>query len=129
MHVPRQSDRAFGLIFGIMLTTFATVVWLVFDVLIDWLYGLSAVFIVLALIQPRLLLPLNRLWGSFAGRLGLFNNFVLLSIFYYLFIFPLGVVFKLFGRDPMHRRLSTNASTYWRPVERRAEEDNYPDMF
>ncbi len=125
----RQSDRAFGLMFGTALIIFTLVAWLVFDTLVTWLFGLGCGFILLALVVPGLLLPLNRLWGAFAHRLGRFNNFVLLTLFYYLFVFPLGLIFKLFGRDPMQRRTDANTASYWQPVDRRASEDTYPDMF
>jgi len=125
----RQTDRAFGLMFGCAVIIFALIAWFVFAKMIVWLFVTGGVFVLVALGAPALLLPLNRLWGAFAHRLGRVNNFVLLTLFYYLFVFPLGLVFKLMGRDSMHRRTDANAATYWQPVGRHASEDNYPDMF
>ena len=35
----------------------------------------------------------------------------------------------LIGRDPMHRRPSPEATTYWTPVGRQANPDTFHDMF
>lgn len=126
---PRQTDRAFGLMFAVVLTTFGGLAWLVFDKVFPWVFAVGAGFLVVALVAPGLLLPLNRLWGAFGQRLGGFNNFILLGLFFYLFILPVGLVFRLFGRDPMQRRLDTRDRSYWQPVTRGADKENYADMF
>jgi len=38
-----------------------------------------------------------------------------LGILYYGVITPVGLVFRLLGRDPMTRRLDPKADTYWEP--------------
>jgi hypothetical protein len=42
------------------------------------------------------------------------GEIVLLAIFYGVFV-PLGLVFRLIGRDALERRLDRSASTYWQP--------------
>jgi hypothetical protein len=125
----RQTDRAFGLMIGAALTIFALVLLFVFDAKLPWLFGIGGALFLVGLISPGALLPLNRLWGEFAYRLGRVNNFLLLGLFYYLFIFPVGIVFKLFGRDPLQRKINNGAGSYWQPLTRKAADDNYQDMF
>ena len=125
----RQTNRAFGLMFGTAMIIFASVAWFILDAHIVWLFGVGGGFILIALVIPAILLPINRLWSAFAFPLGRVSNFLLLGLFYSLFILPLGLVFKFFGRDPMQRRTDEKTSSYWQPVNRRAAEDNYPDMF
>ena len=64
------------------------------------------------LLVPRWLVPVERRWMAVAGAVGAFNARVILSIFYYLIITPVGLVMRLFGRDPLDRRLRTGDS-YW----------------
>jgi hypothetical protein len=45
--------------------------------------------------------------------IGLVVSFVMLGLFYFLLITPLGLVFRLLGRDPLHRRFDPKAETYW----------------
>ena len=125
----RQTNRAFGLMFGTALILVACAALFLFDAMITWLLGVGGVFVIIALLMPAIILPLNRLWGGFAYQLGRINNFLLLGLFYYLFIVPFGLIFKLFRRDLMQRRTDTKMASYWQPVGRQAAKDNYPDMF
>ena len=87
------------------------------------------VFASLALVSPGVLLPLNYLWGVFASRLGLFNNYVLLGLFFFLLVFPIGVVMRALGNDPMRHKLEPKTAIYWRPVGRDANAETFKDMF
>lgn len=126
---PRLSDRMFGLSFVVVFSIIAVVGWLIFDRLIVWALSTAIVFALLALLAPGLLLPLNRLWEVFAHKLGTFNNSVLLGLFFFLFIVPIGTIFRLLGNDPMTRKLKKEAPTYWTPVSRQANPDTFADMF
>lgn len=126
---PRQTNRAFGLTFAAVFAVIGVVAFLVFDVMAAWAMTASALFLVLALAWPELLLPLNRLWGVLAGALGHVNNRLLLGLFFYAFVTPVGVIMRLFGVDPMHRRPDPGAKTYFTAVGRRAGPDTYSDLF
>ena len=45
--------------------------------------------------------------------IGLVASFLLLAIFYFLILTPLGLFFRLVGRDPLCRKLDSNTSSYW----------------
>jgi hypothetical protein len=45
--------------------------------------------------------------------IGLAISFIVLAVFYYLIITPVGLVFRLIGRDSMKRRFDSNADSYW----------------
>ncbi|MBI1986245.1 MAG: hypothetical protein HYW28_04215 [Rhodospirillales bacterium] len=125
----RQSDRAFGLTFAALFTAIAGVGWLAFDARLAWALWVAAAFLAVALAAPWLLLPLNRLWGVVAARLGGVANFVLLASFFYLFVLPLGLILRLTGRDPLPRGTDPQAKTYWTPVGRHTDEETLKDMF
>ena len=124
----RQSDRALGLTFATVFAVIAGVGWLVFDVVLYWALAASMIFLVIVLTVSWILLPLNRLWAGVGYRVGQLNNYVLLGLFFYLFVIPTGLILRLLGRDPMHRRLNPEARTYWTAVERQATE-TFQDMF
>jgi hypothetical protein len=124
-----QSDRAFGLMFAGVCAAIAAVGWLVFDVVLVWVAALAAAFLATALLVPGVLLPLNRLWGVIAHRLGQLSNAVLLGLFFFLFVLPMGLLLRLLGRDPMQRRLRSEEGTYWTPVVRQASKETFQDLF
>jgi len=99
----RLSDRKFGLMFATVFFLVFGVAWSVFDVRLDWAWAVAIVFLVVAIVYPVLLLPFNRIWEIFARTLGLFNNYLLLGIFFGLILTPVGLLMRAFGRDPMHR--------------------------
>lgn len=125
---PRQTDRVFGLMFAVVFAIIAMVGFLAFGVVLAWVIATAAVFLATALIVPWVLLPLNRLWAVFAGRLGHINNHILLGIFFYVFILPTGLIVRLFA-DPMHRKTDPSAQSYWSPVGRKADAETYRDLF
>ena len=40
-------------------------------------------------------------------------SFIVLAVFYYLLLAPLGFFFRLIGRDPLYRKFDSNAKSYW----------------
>ena len=125
----RQSDRAFGLTFAAVFSMIAGIGWLIFDTVLYWALALSVVFLIMALTAPGVLLPLNRLWAAIGSRLAQLNNYVVLGLFLYLFVFPIGLIVRLLGRDPMQRAFNPQANSYWTPVERQATTETFQDMF
>ncbi len=125
----RQSDRAFGLTFAAVFAIIGLVGWLVFEARLIWAPVAASVFLLVALAAPGILLPLNRLWARIAHRVGLFSNALLLGSFFYLFVLPLGLIIRLFGKDPMVRTIDAEAETYWTPVGRQCDRETLTDMF
>ncbi|MEW5993702.1 MAG: hypothetical protein AB1744_04815 [Candidatus Zixiibacteriota bacterium] len=58
-------------------------------------------------------------WKKVALRLARIQTAVLLSLFYFLLFAPLGLLFKLFGWDPLEvRRKHWRRMSNWKPIER-----------
>ena len=47
--------------------------------------------------------------------IGIVVSFVLLAAFYYLLLTPIGLVFRLMGRDSLRRKFDSTAKSYWIP--------------
>ncbi|HEV7844417.1 MAG TPA: SxtJ family membrane protein, partial [Pyrinomonadaceae bacterium] len=87
-------------------------------------------FLFFALVAPKLLEPVERVWMTFARVLGAINTRIIMGIFYVLIFVPLSLLFKLIGRDEMRRRWSSGAQTNWddyRPRQRNTR--HYENMF
>ena len=48
-----------------------------------------------------------------AFPIGYVIGFIALALVYYLMVTPIGLVFRLLGRDPMHRTFDRSAASYW----------------
>ena len=71
--------------------------------------GLAAVANVLVILRP-IYLAMTLL----AFPIGLMISTVLLSTIYFLLFTPVGLFFRLTGKDPLERRIDPSAPTYWR---------------
>lgn len=103
--------------------TAALVVALIFSVTIytkigvtDLVKGLlatgGAVF-ALGMVWPRSLKYLYIGLSILAFPIGFVVGNVLMALVYYLLVTPIGLIFKLLGKDLLHRKLDPQASTYW----------------
>jgi len=106
-------DRHFGLVFTVLFAALAVVSYIRGGHAFVWLLPLSALTGLVALISPRWLRPLNRLWMKFAGLLHAIVSPVVLAVLYFLILTPFGFVRRLGGRDTMRRRIDPQIDSYW----------------
>jgi hypothetical protein len=50
---------------------------------------------------------------AFAFALGWINTRIILGIFFYGILFPVGLVLKILRRDPLARKVDRRAASYW----------------
>jgi hypothetical protein len=84
-----------------------------------WPAGLWAAALVVGLtgsLAPAVVRPIYLLWMGLALPLGLVTGHIILGLVYYGLFTPIGVLFRLIGRDPLDRSFVRTAPTYW--VER-----------
>ena len=77
----------------------------------------SLSFLLLSVIFPILLSPLEWIWMRLAHVLGFIMTRVILTITYVLVIVPTGLVFRLLGKDLLDRKLDRDATSYWVDAE------------
>ena len=80
----------------------------------SWLVA-AAVLLAITIAMPRILAPLLRLWMKLGGLLHMVVSPILLSMFYFLGVTPIGLVMRMMRIDPL--RLKPGQNTYW--VERK----------
>jgi len=111
--VPRASERSFGILFTVVFSLVA--LWpLLSSADIRWWAALiAAIFASLALIQPRLLTPLNSAWLALGGVLHRVVSPLMLGFVFVTTVVPTGIFLRITGRDPLRLKLDHNATTYW----------------
>ncbi|MGQ0584526.1 MAG: SxtJ family membrane protein [Reyranella sp.] len=112
-HVTAGSDRGFGFVFaGVFAIVSAISLWRS-GTTWHWALPLAAAFLLVALVYPRLLGPLNRLWLKFGLLLYKVMNPLILGLLFFVTIMPIGLVMRAFGKDFLRLRLDGNAKSYW----------------
>lgn len=73
----------------------------------------SAIFLLLSFVSPRLLHPLNIAWMKLGAFLHKVMNPLVLGGIYFFLITPIAIFFRLKGRDVMQQRFDPLIETYW----------------
>lgn len=95
-----------------------------------WFWIPGALLIVFGAVAPKTLRHIYRAWMGMALVLGLIVSTVLLTVFYYVVVTPIGLAARLAGKDFLERKWS-NASSYWqlRPAAQPKAPSEYEQQF
>jgi hypothetical protein len=77
----------------------------------------SLPFLMLALVAPKLLAPLNKLWMKLGLLLGKIVNPIVMGLLFFLTITPIGLLMRWMGKDQLRRGFDKRSASYW--IERR----------
>lgn len=111
--VQGSPNRSFGLLFAVVFALIGLLPLMFGGVARLWAIIVAAVFLVAALAFPGVLAPLNRLWMRFGLLLHRIVSPVVLGIMFFGVITPIGLVMRLFGKDPLRLQLDKAAASYW----------------
>lgn len=118
MNIPTLDNlglRKFGLTTGaIIVVLFAFFFPWVFDVaaMPVWPWIAAGILWVSALLMPSVLRPVYVTWMKIGHVLGWINTRIILGVLFYVLVFPMGLIMRLFGKDPMARKMSKSISSY-----------------
>ena len=78
---------------------------------------------------PALARPIYLVWYGLSAAIGLVVSNVLLIATYLLTITPIGLLLRLFGRDPLHRRFDRAQTSYWENAQPTRDVTRYFSQF
>lgn len=115
--IKSSSDRAFGVVFAVVFGVIGLWPLAQGGALRLWAVGLAAVFLVLALVWPTSLRPLNRLWTRLGLLLHAVVNPLVMGLLFFGTVLPIGLILRLRGKDLLNLRRDSEARSYW--IERK----------
>lgn len=77
-----------------------------------WAISVGGALVGLGLVLPSSLKHIHLVWMKIGHVLGYINTRILLGVIFYGLITPMGVIMRIFGKDPMHRVLMPGVDTY-----------------
>ena len=109
--------RKFGWVTGLLVILFVGVLlpWLADKNILSWqkiTLPIGSVLIAWAFAHPGSLIYVYKPWMAFADKIGWVNTRIIMAILFYVIIMPIGVIMRLFGKDPMARKFETQAQSY-----------------
>jgi len=105
--------RKFGLLVGGVFAVLGILLWLRGKGHFAYFLAPGAMLLVAGLVFPKALKPVYIGWMSLALVLGLVVSTVLLTVFFFLVITPVGLVARLAGKDFLRLKLRPEDTTYW----------------
>ena len=78
-----------------------------------YLIIISIIFLILGLLNSKLLSPLNSFWIKFGELLGKIIAPVVMAIIYFFILTPISLMVRLFGKDLLGLKFSKQLKTYW----------------
>ncbi|MEY2555933.1 MAG: hypothetical protein QOJ36_1014 [Verrucomicrobiota bacterium] len=109
--------RKFGLLVGGVLCVFGLLLLLRHKANYPYLFWPGVVLIAFGAVCPRALKYPYIAWMMMAFALGFVMSQVILTLFFFLLVTPIGLVARLFGKDFLNRKRALQATTYWNPSE------------
>ena len=106
------SNKNFGIVFSIVFLIISLWPLLNQNDIRIWSLIISGIFLVLGLINSKLLLPLNKIWFKFGILLGNFIAPIVMGIVYFMVVTPTGLIMRLLGKDLLNLK-KNNKDTYW----------------
>ena len=117
-HNPDNKElRKFGLIFAVFFLLFFgfLIPWIWDKPLPQWAWIVSGVFAATALVLPAALRPVYKIWMKIGHVLGWINTRLILGLVFFVMFAPIALLFKIFGRDSMERKLDDSMTSYRKP--------------
>ena len=108
-----SSNRNFGLVFFIACLVVSLWPLTYGEPIRIWLVIISMVFLILGLMNSKLLTPLNKLWFKFGMILGAIVAPIVMGFIFFLVVTPIGLVMRIMGKDLLNKKYDKKKNTYW----------------
>ena len=107
-----DSNKSFGILFFIVFLIIAIWPVLTSESIRVWAIILSLIFLVLGIINSKLLTPFKKIWIRLGEILGKFIAPIVMGFIYFLIITPIGLFMRLIRKDLLSIKFHKEKS-YW----------------
>ena len=121
-----SSNRSFGIVFFVVFLLIALYPLIYSGDIRLWSIIASFTFLVLGLLNSKILTPLNKIWFKFGIFLGKLISPVIMGIIFFLVVTPIGLIMRMLGKDLLNLKYNKNQS-YW--IEKSGPKSKMKDQF
>ena len=107
-----SSNKSFGILFFVVFFLYGIWPLLSLNEIRIWSLSIGIIFLILGLINSKLLTPFHNLWIKLGTLLGRIVSPIVMFLVYFVFITPLAVIIRLFGKDLLRKKFNKSPS-YW----------------
>ena len=109
----QSSNRSFGILFFVVFLIISLWPLKNGNTLNFYFLTASIIFLILGVINSKLLSPLNKAWIKFGEILGLIIAPIVMGIVYFVILTPVSLIVRLFGKDLLGVKFLKGKETYW----------------
>ena len=109
----KENNKGFGLLFFIVFLLIGLWPLIKGDSPRILFFPIALVFLILGLMNAKILSPLNRLWIKFGELLGKIIAPVVMAFIYFIILTPLSLLIRITGKDLLKVKYSNKVNTYW----------------
>jgi hypothetical protein len=131
-HPKRKQLRNFGKIALIATAAISLLLYFLKGVAIQWaliIFAAGLIIFLSSVISLRLTRAIYIALTAVTFPIGLAVSFILLAAFYFLLLTPLGLLFRLTGRDVLGRKFDPTAESYWQQRKPPESSERYFHQF
>ncbi len=121
-----SSNRSFGIVFFIGFLLIALYPFTYGGEIRIWSLIISILFLILGLLNSKILAPLNKIWFKFGILLGRIVSPLIMGIIFFLVVTPVGLIMRFLGKDVLNLKYSKNKS-YW--IKKNGPESKMKNQF
>ena len=121
-----NSNKSFGIVFFVVFLIIAFYPLLNDENIRIWSLFVSFIFLILGLLNSKLLTPLNKLWFKFGIFLGKIVSPLVMGIIFFMVVTPIGLLMKLFQKDLLQIKFNKKSS-YW--IEKNGPKSKMKNQF
>ena len=107
-----SSNRSFGIVFFVVFLLIALYPLTYSGEIRIWSVLTSLIFLILGLLNSKILSPLNKLWFKFGIFLGKIVSPIILGFIFFIVVTPTGFLVRLFKKDLLNLKFHSKKS-YW----------------
>ena len=121
-----STNKNFGIVFFLVFLLIALYPLIKHENLRLWSLIIAVVFLILGLINSKILTPLNLIWFKFGIFLGKIVSPIILALIFFFVVTPTGLILRLMRKDVINLRYNKNRS-YW--IEKSEPKSSMKDQF
>tara|TARA_Y100000741_G_scaffold224337_1_gene171294 strand:- start:170 stop:553 length:384 start_codon:yes stop_codon:yes gene_type:complete len=121
-----SSNRSFGIVFFVVFLIISLYPLAYNGEIRLWSLVISLIFLILGLINSKILTPLNKIWFKFGIFLGKIISPLIMGIIFFLVVTPIGFIMRIFGKDVLNLKYNKNES-YW--IEKNGPKSKMKNQF
>ena len=112
MEVKRSSNKSFGIVFFIVFIIIGF--WPLLDINTYrlWAIIIAMIFLILGVMNSRLLTPFNILWFKFGIFLGKIVSPIVMGVIFFFVVTPIAILMRISKKDLLNLKFN-NKETYW----------------